>query len=112
MANFQNIIPVKIAQNALTTSAVLAYTVPAATRLMIKNINVCNTTAGALTFNIFLVPSGGSPATTNALYYQNSLASYASTQWSGVTMLNAGDMIYVQASGTGITAIISGAECV
>lgn len=111
MANYQIIVPAKLAQAALTTSPVSVYTVPANTRTMVKNFDLCNTNAALTTFSIYLVPSGGSPATSNALFYSQNLTGYQSLQWSGVEILNQGDQIYVQASATGMTIYISGGEC-
>lgn len=109
---FQRITPVKLAQAAVTASAVTVYTVPASTRTMVKDIDICNTTAGALTVNVFLVPSGGSAGTGNALLYGASVTANTTLQWTGVQVMNAGDTIQVQASGLGLTASISGGEAV
>lgn len=109
---FQRITPVKLAQAAVTASAVTVYTVPASTRTMVKDIDICNTTAGALTINVFLVPSGGSAGTGNALLYGASVTANTTLQWTGVQVMNAGDTIQVQASGLGLTASISGGEAV
>lgn len=109
---FQRITPVKLAQAAVTASAVTVYTVPASTRTMVKDIDICNTTAGALTVNVFLVPSGGSAGTGNALLYGASVTANTTLQWTGVQVMNAGDTIQVQASGLGLTANISGGEAV
>ena len=54
MANYQNVTPVQMAQAALTTSYATLYTVPTnpttPTRTYMKQIDVCNTTGGAVTF--------------------------------------------------------------
>lgn len=110
MSVFQSAVPVKLSQAALTTSAVLLYTVPANTRTIVKYINIVNTTAGALTVDVYLLSSGGT-ATTNALIYHESVASHARLLWSGVAVMNSGDLMYALGSATGLTLYASGAEC-
>jgi len=111
MANYQSIVPTKLGQIAMTTATAVAYTVPSNTRTMVKNFDMCNTNNTLQTFSIYLVPAGQSPSTSNALFYNNNINGYSSIQWSGVEILNQGDMIYVQGSSSGITIYISGAEC-
>jgi len=112
MSVFQSAVPVKLSQAALTTSAVLLYTVPANTRTIVKYINIVNTTAGALTVDVYLLSSGDTAtATTNALIYHESVASYARLPWSGVAVMNSGDLMYALGSATGLTLYASGAEC-
>lgn len=109
---YNNITPLKLAQTAMTTSYVVVYTVPDNSRTYVKDINICNTTAGALTIDISLVPDGGTAGTSNALFYGFSVAANTVYRWSGVQIMNAGDTIQVKASNTGITATISGGEAV
>jgi len=107
---FQNIIGNRLAQAALTTSYVTVYTTPLLTRTYVKNIDICNTTAGALNLYISLVPSGGTAGTGNALYYNFSVAANSRVQWAGTQILTSGDLISVKASGAGLTVTISGGE--
>lgn len=107
---FQRITPAKLAQAAVTAGTTTIYTVPASTRTMIKEMDICNTTAGTLTLNVHLVPSGGSPTTANALFYGASISANTTLQWSGVQVLNVGDTIRVQGSGLGLTINVSGGE--
>jgi hypothetical protein len=79
---------------------------------MLKQFDVCNTTGGALTVNVFLVPSGGSAGTGNALLYAVSVNANTTLQWSGVQVMNASDTIQIQASGLGLTITASGGEAV
>ena len=109
---FQQITPVKLAQAAVTAATTTIYTVPALTRAMVKDIDLCNTTAGALTVNVHLVPSGGAAGTGNALFYGVSIAANTTLQWTGVQIMNAGDTIQVQGSALGITASVSGGEAI
>jgi hypothetical protein len=109
---YNDITPLQLGQAAITTSVTTLYTVPASTRAFVKNLDIVNTSAGALTYNIFLVPSAGSAATSNALFYDFPISSKENIQWTGTQILNAGDTIQIQASGTGITITASGAEAV
>ena len=109
---FQQITPVKLAQAAVTAGTTTIYTVPALTRALVKDIDLCNTTAGALTINVHLVPSAGSASAANALFFGASISANTTLQWSGVQVMNAGDTIQVQGSGAGITANIGGGEAV
>lgn len=109
---FQRITPVKLAQAAITTGTTTIYTVPASTRALVKDIDICNTTGGALTVNLHLVPSAGTAGTGNALLYGTSINANTTLQWTGVQVMNAGDTIQVQGSGLGLTVNISGGEAV
>jgi hypothetical protein len=107
---FQNIIGNRLAQAALTTSYVTVYTTPLLTRTYVKNIDICNTTAGALSLYISLVPSGNTAGTANALFYNTSIPANTTVQWTGSEILTPGDLISVKASAVGITVTITGGE--
>lgn len=109
---YQRITPVKLGQAAITGSIATLYTVPASTRAFVKDMDICNTTAGALTVDVHLVPSGGSAGTSNAILYGYSINGNATLQWTGTQIMNAGDTIQVKASGLGCTVTASGAEAV
>ena len=82
MPTYQNVTPIQLGQAAITTSATTLYTVPSLTRTYLKDINICNTTGSPVTVNVYLVPSGGSAGTGNALLYGLSVA--ANTVYSGL----------------------------
>jgi len=109
---FQIVTPVKLGQAAITTSLATLYTVPASTRTFVKDMDICNTTTGTLTVRIHLVPSAGSAATTNALFYDAPIPPKGNLQWTGTQIMNAGDFIRVVASATGLTITASGAEAI
>jgi hypothetical protein len=109
---FNDITPIKLGQAAITTSVTTLYTVPASTRAFVKNLDIVNTSAGPLTYRVFLVPSAGSAGTGNALFYDFLIDTKENIQWTGTQILNAGDTIQIQASGAGITITASGAEAV
>lgn len=118
MANYQNIVGYQLGQAAMGTAYSIVYSVPSstavpaqpATRTFVKDINVCNTTSGAISIYIHFVPSGGTADTTNPLYYAYSLAANTTLRWTGTQILNAGATIQVKASATGCSVIISGGQ--
>ena len=110
LPTYEVFVPVKMAQSAITTSAVTVYTTPSDTRALMQDIIIANTTAGALTYNVFLVPATGTAGTANAIFFGVSLAANTSYHWSGTQTLFPGDTIQVQASATGLTISISGQQ--
>jgi len=110
---YQIVTPTKLGQGVATTGATTLYTTPASTRTFVKNIDICNVTSGAVTFNVYLVPTAGTASTSNALFYGAALAANMTVSWTGVQILNAGDTIQILASaGTSVTVTASGAEAV
>jgi hypothetical protein len=107
---FQVNVPVKMAQAAITTSAVTLYTVPATNRAVIQDIIIANTTAGSLTYTVYLVPAAGTAGTANSIFYQVALAANTSYHWTGSQVLFPGDTIQVLGSATGLTISISGQQ--
>lgn len=108
--NYQNVTPVQLGQAAITTSVATLYTVPTSTRTYLKDINICNTSGSSVNVNVYLVPSGSSAATSNALLYTLAVASHTTYQWSGVQVLTPEQTVQVSASATGCTIIASGGE--
>lgn len=109
---YKNITPTKLGQGAVTAAVTTLYTVPASTRAFVKDIDIVNTSAGSLTVDVYLVPSGGTAGTSNALFYNSSVISKGNVQWSGTQILNVGDTIQIKASGLGCTINISGGEAI
>lgn len=111
---FQSIVPVKLGQAAIsaTPTVTTVYTVPASTRTLLKDIDIANTTAGAITVRVYIVPSAGSPATSNALFYGVSIAANTTLQWTGTQIMTASETLQAEASATGLTIRASGAEAV
>lgn len=103
----------KLFQGAITTGAgTLCYTVPSSAQTDIQDIEICNTANGAIQFTCCLVPSGGSATANNALFWNANISGYSIVQWTGDTMLSAGDFIQCIGGFTGITVTINGAELV
>ena len=63
----------------LGTSPSTLYTVPASTTTIVKQIALCNTATATRTVAVYLVPSGGSASTTNAILYDVSMNAKSTT---------------------------------
>ena len=112
MSNYQNVTPNLLGQAAVTTSYATVYTVPASTRTYVKQIDICNTTGGAVTIFVSLVPNGGTAGARNALYYGQSVAANTTLSYAGIQVLLPGATIQVKGGGTGLTLTASGGEAV
>jgi hypothetical protein len=109
---YYDITPTKLGQSAITGTIATIYTVPAKFRSFVKDLNICNTTAGAVTVNVHLVPNGGTAGTDNAILYGYSIAANTTYRWTGVQIMNQLETIQVKGSTTGLTITASGAEAV
>jgi len=131
MANYQNVVPNQLGQAALTAVPQTIYTVPVVvansavgvsnnvtqtTRTYLKDINICNTTAAALTVYVFIVPNSGTAAASNAIIYGKSIAANDVYRWTGSQILPASmsgtskTTLQAYASAVGITITASGGE--
>jgi hypothetical protein len=118
MSNYQNIVGYQLGQSSMGTAYSTVYSVPSATtipaqpstRTFVKDITICNTTAASIGIYVHLVTQGGSPDTTNAIFYNNALPAYTTVQWNGIQILNPGGTIQVKASATGCAVTISGGQ--
>lgn len=108
--NFQNIIGTLLTQQALTTSYVSMYTVPANTRTYIKEFDICNTTAGTINVYVSFVLAGGTASASNAILYNAPIPAYSTLQWCGAQILNASGTIQAKASAAGCTITVTGGE--
>jgi len=97
-----------LGQAAATTGVTTLYTVPSSSRTFLESIDIVNTNSTTTTFDIYLVPSGGTAGTGNALFYQQTLLAKQNIQWTGLQVLNTAYKIQIKASATGITIIASG----
>jgi hypothetical protein len=110
VANYQNVIPTRLGQAAITAGYTTLYTTPLVTRTYIKNFDISNTTATAVRIYVHIVPVGDLVTTANAVLYYNSLPAYTTMQWTGSQIMNPGDTIQIKASATGCTITASGGE--
>lgn len=99
----------------LTTSAATYYTAPANTTTIIKKVTITNTSSGAVTVTIYLVPSGGSAGAANTITSAKSIAAGATYEAYEVEnqVLMTSDSIQALASAaTSLTLQASGIEVV
>lgn len=102
-----------VSGSQLTTSAATYYTVPANTTTTISACTLTNTTAGAVTATVYLVPSGGSAGVTNCILSARVIAageSYNVGSAIGQTMPADGTLQALAGSATSITLVASGYE--
>ena len=89
------------------------YTAPANTRTLIDKMTATNTTAGAVTLTVNLVPSGGAAAAANTVMSAQSIAAgatYTCPEVAGHT-LNPGGFLSTNAGAAGsISVRVSGRE--
>jgi hypothetical protein len=101
----------KLAQGAITTGGgTTLYTTPTGMRTEVLDLCIANTTNGALTAAIHLVPTGASASTANMLFPTVTIPANTLIQWTGSQVLNAGDFIQGIGSASGITVTASGLE--
>ena len=101
----------RLAQTAVVNGAgTLAYTSPSGYRTELGYMNIANTTAGALSFTLHLVPVGGAAAAANMIFPAVVIAANTVVQWTGSHIMNAGDFLQAIGSAAGITLSISGNE--
>lgn len=110
MANYQNVIPLRLGQAAMTTVYTTLYTTPAVTRTYIKDFDIINTTGATIRIFVHIVPVGSLVGTPNALLYNNVLPPFTTMQWTGSQLMNPGDNIQIRATATGCTITASGGE--
>lgn len=104
--------PITLVQaTQLPNAAAAQYTCPANSKVVVRHGVFTNTTAGAVTCTVEIVPSGGSAGDPSKILDAFSIAAhtaYVSPEIAGV-VLNAGDTIQAFASAaTSISANISG----
>ncbi len=100
----------QLGQAAIGTSVTTLYTAPGSTTAILKSFDICNTTPSPIGVNVFLVPSGGSAATGNALLYGYPVPANGDFGWEGEQVLPTGATIQVQAALAGLTITASGVQ--
>ena len=101
----------KLGRGAVGTgSGTLIYTVPDQFMCDVTDIDVANTTSGALTLILHLVPSGTSPATATQFCPTVSIPANSMFQWIGTQHLDSGDFIQAIGSGSGLNIHVTGDE--
>jgi hypothetical protein len=113
MAEFQDIVGLRLGRGQLTTSYTTIYTCPPGKRAYIKDINLCNTHSGKVHAYVAIVPSGQTVGVAYEILSNYGIDAYSVFRWTGLQILNAGDTIQVKGTDPSyITAYVSGAEAV
>lgn len=107
---FTTIQYLRLFQAALPVAATTQYTTPAARQDVIKDMEFANTTGAAITLIVNIVPTGGTASAANQILPTVTIPANQTFHWTGTIVMNAGDFISTAASGTGITATVSGLE--
>lgn len=87
-------------QKPADTNNATLYTVPASTEAIVSTLSVTNLTGLDASFRVFVVKSGNSASTSNALVYDSTLTANSFTAFTLGLTLAAGDFLVVR-SGTG-----------
>lgn len=90
----------------------LMYTVPAGGKSKVTQIIACNTTGGALTATLSIVPLSGTAGSTNRVLAAKSIPANDTLIVDIDQVMPAGSFLSGQASGAGVTFTISGSEAV
>lgn len=90
------------------TSIGTIYTVPTGQQFTLTDIEICNASATTNTFSIYLVASGGTAGTSNALFYNALINGNTTVQWTGSTALSSGSTVQVSAGTATVSIKISG----
>jgi hypothetical protein len=113
MANFQDIVGLRLGRAQLTTSYATVYTCPADKRAYIKDINLCNAHSGNSDASVAIVPTGQTAGVAFEIFSEFQMNANTTHRWTGLQIMNAGDTIQVKGSDANhITVYISGAEAV
>src|SRR5919108_1543290 len=105
--------PVAAVEGVQLTTSTATYYTATNKKFTIDKATVTNTTAGAVTFDLYLVPTGGSAGATNQLYKTQSVASNASLTLDAIighTLENGGTIQAVASAATSLALRISGRE--
>jgi len=103
--------PKQFSSSQLAAASGLLYTVPAATTSLVKEIILVNTTAGALTATIRVIPSGGADTVVNDILTAVALAANETMIFELSTVMETGATLRGLASAaTSINCKVSGYE--
>ena len=90
----------------LPTTAATAYTVPGATKAIVRNMHFTNTTASAKKLTLSI----GADAAGTRYFDEHSIQPDSSFDWNGFLVLDATEIIQWFSDVAGITGTISGVE--
>lgn len=100
-----------LGQSQLGTTAAAVYTVPSATQAVVSTLTVSNVSSYMATIDLYVVLSGGSASTANAVLYQAQVPPNSESNLTIGITLGAGDAIWATASASStINVNIFGSE--
>jgi hypothetical protein len=105
----KNIIPAKQAENSQTTQ----YIAPVATKTIIDKFTATNTTSGAVTLSINLIPSAGSASSSNLVLSLKAIAAgetYTCPEVVGQVLESGGFISTIAGAATSLTISAAGRE--
>lgn len=94
--------------SAAGTSIGTLYTVPNGQQFTLTDIEICNASSSATTFSIYLVASGETAGTSNALFYNAPINANTTVQWTGSTALAAASRVQASSATASVSIKISG----
>jgi hypothetical protein len=102
---------VRLSQSQPGTGFATVYTAPASTKTIVKEIVACNTTASPITFDLALVPNGGTAGPTNQIIFGHIIPANTTVSYTYSQVLATGAFISAKASAaTSLTVTVSGVE--
>lgn len=102
---------VRLSQSQPGVAFATVYTAPASTKTIVKEIVVCNVTAGPITLDVALVPNAGSAGVTNQIIAGHNIPANTTVTYTYSQVLATGAFISAKASvAASLTVTISGVE--
>jgi hypothetical protein len=99
--------PKRLCQKAVGTTSTLLYTAPADGKAAIIDMRFINTTGATIGLSLYI----GSVVSGNEFAFSSSdVVKNSSVSFSGFQILDANESLYAVATGTGVSATISGLE--
>ena len=95
--------PAQVQGTASTGTYTTLYTVPASTEAIVSSIVICNTAGAAATYRIGITTTAGTPAASEWIVYDASVAANDSVFLTVGACLNAGKVVRVSSSATTVT---------
>jgi len=102
-----------LSHGLVTNGVDTLYTVPASTKAIVKDIQVCNTTATAATITIWIDPNGTNATDAEAILKSWNVPANDFVHWSGFIVMSEASTIKATAGTTNALAVqVNGAEIV
>lgn len=105
---YYNLPTLTLCQSSLGTSASILYTAGGQSRSHVNVISICNTTSASISVYAFIVPSGGTPSASNAIFYNAQIPAYTTMLWEGFLIIPVNGTLQGYASAVGCTIQASG----